>query len=140
MVEPTNKEIQILFIFKIWWTQQYIWQRLVTRLWTYAWHKCFHPCNIKSDLWYHLFIKCDIFKGNVNFPPRGTPSGISKHYGEHHNMSIISQSENNSSWIMHLQIEQELFGSLLLAENNQYQYNKFKKTPQVKNSQENLTG
>ena len=39
----------------------------------------------------HLFIKYDIFEGNVNFPPRGTPSSIVTQYCEHHNMSYISQ-------------------------------------------------
>ena len=45
---------------------------------------------------YHTFIKDDIFEVNVNFPPRGTNIGIVTQYCGHHNMSYISQSENNS--------------------------------------------
>ena len=52
--------------------------------------------TLKIDLSYHPFIKDSIFEGNVNFPPRGTPICITTQYYEHHNMSYISQSENNS--------------------------------------------
>ena len=47
---------------------------------------------LKIDLLDHPFIKDDIFEVNVNFPPRGTPVGITTQYCEHHNMSYISQS------------------------------------------------
>ena len=43
----------------------------------------------------HPFIKYDIFGVNLKFSPRGTPIGIVTQYCEHHNMSYISQSENN---------------------------------------------
>ena len=51
--------------------------------------------TLKNDLSYNLFIKDDIFEGNVDFTPRGTPIGIITQYCAHHNMSYISQSENN---------------------------------------------
>ena len=59
---------------------------MVTRLWTYAWHKYFYPSNIKIDLSYHLFIKDEIFEVNINISPRGTPLVIVAQYCEHHNM------------------------------------------------------
>ena len=71
---------------------------MVTRFWTHAWHKYFHPSNIKIELSYHPFIKGDIFEININLPPRDTPIGIVPQHCEHHNMSYISQSTNNSPW------------------------------------------
>ena len=53
---------------------------------------------LKIDPSDNPFIKDDIFEGNVNFPPRGTPISIVTQYCEHHNISYISQSENNSPW------------------------------------------
>ena len=52
--------------------------------------------TLKFDLSDHPFIKDDIFEFSVNFPPRGTPMGIVAQYYEHHNISHISQSTNNS--------------------------------------------
>ena len=52
--------------------------------------------TLKTDLSYHPIIKNDIFEINVNFPPRGTPVGIVTQLCEHHNISYIYQSENNS--------------------------------------------
>ena len=60
---------------------------MVTRFWTYTWHKYFHPYNIKIDLSDHTFIKDDIFEANIHFPPRGTYIGIVTKYCEYHNMS-----------------------------------------------------
>ena len=54
--------------------------------------------TLKIDLSYHPFIKYVIFGGDVNFPPRGTIVVIITQYCEHHNISYISQSENNSQW------------------------------------------
>ena len=54
--------------------------------------------TLKIDLSDHPFIKYDIFEGIVDFSPRGTPIGINTKYCEHHNMSYISQSENNFPW------------------------------------------
>ena len=54
--------------------------------------------TLKIDLSDHPYIKDDIFEGNVNISPRGTPTGIIKQYCEHHNMPYISQSKNNSPW------------------------------------------
>ena len=54
--------------------------------------------TLKTDLSDHPSIKYDIFEGNVNFPPRGTTIGVVTQCFEHHNMSYISQSENNSLW------------------------------------------
>ena len=54
--------------------------------------------TLKIDLSYHPLNKDDIFEVDVNFPPRGTPIGIVTQYCEHHNMSYISQSTNNSPW------------------------------------------
>ena len=54
--------------------------------------------TLKTYLSYNPLIKYDIFEGIVTFPPRGTPIGITTQYYEHHNMSYISQSENNSPW------------------------------------------
>ena len=54
--------------------------------------------TLTTELSDHPFIKYYIFEGNVNFPPRGTPICIVTQYCEHHNMSYISQSENNSPW------------------------------------------
>ena len=51
---------------------------------------------LKTDLSDYPFIKDDVFEVNVNFPPRGTPIVIVTQYCEHHNMSYISQSENNT--------------------------------------------
>ena len=53
--------------------------------------------TLKTDLSDNPFIKDDIFEVNVNFPPRDTPISIVKKC-EHHNMSYISQLENNSPW------------------------------------------
>ena len=53
--------------------------------------------TLKTILSYHPFIKYYIYEGNVNFPPEGTPISIVTKYCEHHNMSYISQSENNST-------------------------------------------
>ena len=52
--------------------------------------------TLKFDLSNHPFIKDGIFEVDVSFPPRGTILGIITQYFEHHNMSYISQSENNS--------------------------------------------
>ena len=52
--------------------------------------------TLRIDLSDHPYIKYDIFEGNVNFLPRGTPVGINTQYCEHHIMPYISQSENNS--------------------------------------------
>ena len=54
--------------------------------------------TLKVDLSDHTIIKDDIFEVNVNFPPRGTPIGIVTQYCEQHNISYISQSENNIPW------------------------------------------
>ena len=54
--------------------------------------------TLKIDLSDHSFIKDDIFEVIVNFPSRGPPIGITTQYCEHHNMSYISKSENNSPW------------------------------------------
>ena len=54
--------------------------------------------TLKIDLSYHPFVKYVIFGGDVNFPPRGTIVVIITQYCEHHNISYISQSENNSQW------------------------------------------
>ena len=54
------------------------------------------PTKLKIDLSYHPFIKNDIFEVNVNFSPRETLIGIVTQYCEHHNMSYIYQSTNNS--------------------------------------------
>ena len=54
--------------------------------------------TLKIDPSDHPFIKDNIFEGNFNFTPRGTPIGIITKYCEHHNISCISQSENNSPW------------------------------------------
>ena len=70
---------------------------MVTRFLTYAWHKWYHPSNNKIDLSDHPFIKDDIFEVTVNFPPRGNTVGVVTQYYKHHNMSYISQSENNNS-------------------------------------------
>ena len=43
----------------------------------------------------HLFVKYDIFEATVKFPPRGAPILIITYYCEHHNMTYISQSNNN---------------------------------------------
>ena len=45
--------------------------------------------TLKNDLSDHPFLKDDIFDGNVNFTPRGTPIGITTQYCEYHNMSYI---------------------------------------------------
>ena len=52
--------------------------------------------TLKIDLSDHPFIKEDIFKVNVNFPPRGTHIGIVVQYCEHHNMPYIYRSTKNS--------------------------------------------
>ena len=52
--------------------------------------------TLNIDLSYHPFIKYDIFEVSVNLPPRGNPIGIVVKYCEHHNMSYIYQSTNNS--------------------------------------------
>ena len=44
----------------------------------------------------HPFIKYDIFKVTVNFPPRGTSIGIIVKYCEYHNMSCTHKSTNYS--------------------------------------------
>ena len=54
--------------------------------------------TLKNDLSDHPFIKDDIFEINANFQPRGTPVDIVAQYFEHHKMSYISQSKNNSPW------------------------------------------
>ena len=51
--------------------------------------------TIKMDISYQPFIKDDIFEATVYFPPRGTPIVIINCYCEHHNMTNISQSNNN---------------------------------------------
>ena len=53
---------------------------------------------LKIDLSHHPFIKYDIIEVNVIFPLRGTPIDIVTQYCEHHKMSYILQSENNSLW------------------------------------------
>ena len=52
----------------------------------------------KTDLSDQPFIKYDIFEVTVTFPPRGTHIGIVSQYCEHHDMSYISRSTNNSPW------------------------------------------
>ena len=59
---------------------------MVSRFWSYAWNKYFHPYNIKIDLSDYPFIKDDIFEVNVNFPPECTPIGSVTQYCKHHNM------------------------------------------------------
>ena len=54
--------------------------------------------TLKNNLSDNPFIEDEIFEVNVNFPPRGTHLVIVTQYCEHHNMSYISQSENNSPW------------------------------------------
>ena len=54
--------------------------------------------TLKSELSDHTYIKYYIFIVNFNFPPRCTPICIVTQYCEHHNMSYISQTENNSPW------------------------------------------
>ena len=54
--------------------------------------------TLKIDLSDHPFIKYDIFVGIVTFRPLVTPIGITTQYYEHHNISYISQSENNIPW------------------------------------------
>ena len=52
--------------------------------------------QLKNYLSYHPFIKYNILKVNVNFPPRGTPIGIVAKYCEYNHMSYIYHSTNNS--------------------------------------------
>ena len=49
--------------------------------------------TLKIDIYGHQFIKNDIFKATVTFPPIGTPVGIVAQYCEHHNTSYVSQSK-----------------------------------------------
>ena len=51
--------------------------------------------TLQIDLSDHPVIKDNIFEVNVNFLPRGTLIRILSQYCEHHNLSYISQSENN---------------------------------------------
>ena len=46
--------------------------------------------TLKFDPLENPFIKYDIFEGNVNFTPKGTPISIITQYCEHHNISYIS--------------------------------------------------
>ena len=72
--------------------------------------------TLKIDLSDHPYIKDDIFEGNVNISPRGTPTGIIKQYCEHHNMPYISQSKITAHGIRHFQLETGLMsGSSALA-------------------------
>ena len=57
-----------------------------------------HPPAIKTYLFDQPLIKYDIFEEKVTFPPRGTPIVIVNYYCEHHNMTYISQSDNNIPW------------------------------------------
>ena len=43
----------------------------------------------------HPFIKYYIFEAKVTFNPRGNPISIINYYFEHHNVTYISQSDNN---------------------------------------------
>ena len=43
--------------------------------------------TLKIDFSDYIFIKYDIFEGNINFLQRGTPICIVTQYCEHHNMS-----------------------------------------------------
>ena len=52
--------------------------------------------TIKIDPSDHPFIKYDIFEDTVTFPARFNPINIITYYCEHHNMTYISQSNNNS--------------------------------------------
>ena len=54
--------------------------------------------TLKIDLSNHPFVKYYTFEVNVNFSPGGTPIGILMQYFEHHNMSYILLSTNNSPW------------------------------------------
>ena len=54
--------------------------------------------TLEIDISDYPFIKYDIFEVNVNLPLRGITIGIASKYCEHHNMSYISLSTNNSPW------------------------------------------
>ena len=54
--------------------------------------------TLKIDLSDNPLIKYDIFEFNANFPPRDNPIDIVTQYCEHHIMSYISLSTNNSPW------------------------------------------
>ena len=71
---------------------------MVSEIWTYDWHKYFHPYNIKINVSYQPFAKYDIFEVTVDLPPIVTPIGIIEQHCKNNNMPYISQSTKNIPW------------------------------------------